>query len=56
MGAELLLLEASEPDEFDGAFAAMANERVKGLFVFGDPMLGVHRARLAPCIRGIFTR
>ena len=30
MGVELLLLEASEPDEFDGAFAAMANERVKG--------------------------
>ena len=47
LGVELLLLEASEPGEFDGAFAAMANERVKALFVFGDPMLGVHRARLA---------
>ena len=47
LGVELLLLEASEPGEFDGAFAAMANERVGALFVFGDPMLGVHRARLA---------
>ena len=25
----------------------MANRRVGALFIFGDPMLGVHRARLA---------
>ena len=47
LGVELLLLEASGPGEFDRAFAAMANERVGALFIFGDPMLGVHRARLA---------
>ncbi len=47
LGVELLLLDASGPGEFDGAFAAMAKERVGALFVFGDPMLGVHRARLA---------
>jgi putative ABC transport system substrate-binding protein len=47
LGVELLLLEASGPGEFDRAFAAMASERVGALFVFGDPMFGVHRARLA---------
>jgi putative tryptophan/tyrosine transport system substrate-binding protein len=47
LGVELLLLEARGPDEFDGAFAAIAKERVGALFVFGDPMFGVHRARLA---------
>jgi putative ABC transport system substrate-binding protein len=47
LGIELLLVEARAPDEFEGAFAAMAKERVGALFVFGDPMFGVHRARLA---------
>ena len=47
LGVELLLLEASGPGEFDGAFATMAKERVGALFVFGDPMLGIHRTRLA---------
>jgi putative tryptophan/tyrosine transport system substrate-binding protein len=47
LGVELLLLEATGPGEFDRAFMTMANERVGALFVFGDPMLGVHRARLA---------
>ncbi len=47
LGVELLPLEVSGPGEFDGAFAMMANERVGALFVFGDPMFGVHRARLA---------
>ncbi len=46
-GVELLLLEARGPDEFDGAFAAMAKERMGALFVFGDPMFSVHRARVA---------
>src|SRR6266568_2665484 len=45
-GVDLLLLEVRGPDEFDGAFAAMAKERVEALFVFGDPMFSVHRARL----------
>jgi putative ABC transport system substrate-binding protein len=47
LGVELLLHDARGPDEFDGAFAAMAKERVGALFVFGDPMFGIHRARLA---------
>jgi putative tryptophan/tyrosine transport system substrate-binding protein len=47
LGVEVSFLEASGPGDFDGAFAALADQRVGALFVFGDPMLGVHRARLA---------
>jgi putative ABC transport system substrate-binding protein len=47
LGLELLFVDARGPDEFDGAFAAMIKERVGALFVFGDPMFSVHRARLA---------
>jgi len=47
LGVRLSIQEVREPIEFDSAFAAMANEGVGALFIFGDPMLGVHRARLA---------
>ena len=47
LGVDLQLLEAREPDEFDGAFAAMAKERVEALFVVPDSMSLLHRARLA---------
>ena len=33
LGVQLQLLEARDPDEFDGAFAAMARERVGALLV-----------------------
>ena len=44
---QLQLLEAHGPTEFDGAFAAMAKERVGALLVVGDSMFSLHRARLA---------
>jgi putative ABC transport system substrate-binding protein len=44
---ELQLLEARGPDEFDGAFAAMAKERVGALVVIADPVFNIHRTRLA---------
>jgi putative ABC transport system substrate-binding protein len=47
LGVEILLLEAGGPEDFDRAFAAMSKERVQALFVFGDPLLSVHRERLA---------
>ncbi len=47
LGVELQLLEARGPDEFDGAFAAMAKERVGALLVVLDPMFNLHRTRLA---------
>ena len=47
LGVQLQLLEARDPKEFDGAFAAMAKERVGALLVLSDVMLNFHRTRLA---------
>jgi len=47
LGVQLQLLEAQGPNEFDGAFAAMATERVGALLVMSDSMLNSHRTRLA---------
>ena len=46
-GVQLQLLEARGPNEFDGAFAAMAKERVGALLLLADSTLVVHRTRLA---------
>ncbi len=42
-----LLLEARGPNGFDGAFAAMAKERVGALLVVADSIFILHRTRLA---------
>jgi putative ABC transport system substrate-binding protein len=47
LGVRLQLLEARGPNEFDGAFAAMARERVEALLVVSDSIFNAHRARLA---------
>ena len=47
LGLPLLLVEARGSGDFDGAFAAMAKERVGALFVVTDPAFIPHRARLA---------
>jgi len=47
LGVQLQLLEAREPNQFDGAFAAMAKERVDALLVVADGMFMLHRTRLA---------
>jgi putative ABC transport system substrate-binding protein len=47
LGVLLQLLEAQGPNEFDGAFAAMAKERVGALLVLSDAMLNSHATRLA---------
>ena len=44
---QLQFLEARGPNEFDGAFAAMARERVGALLVLSDAVLNSHRTRLA---------
>ncbi|MBR0908070.1 ABC transporter substrate-binding protein [Bradyrhizobium liaoningense] len=46
LGVQLQLLEARGPNEFDGAFAAMAEERVEALLVLSDVIFNDHRARL----------
>ena len=47
LGVQLQFLEARGPNEFDGAFAAMAKERVGALLVLSDAIFGSHRTRLA---------
>ncbi len=46
LGLQLRLLDARGPNDFDGAFAAMAQERVGALLVVTDPAFIPHRARL----------
>ncbi len=47
LGVQLQLLEVRGPNEFDGAFAAMATERVGALLVVADSMFNLHRTQLA---------
>ena len=47
MRVELLFLETSAPNQFDGAFAAMTKERVDALFVVADSLFNLHRTSLA---------
>jgi len=47
LGVQLQVLEARSLNEFDGAFAAMAKERVGALLVLTDGMFILHRTRLA---------
>src|SRR5215813_13782929 len=46
LGVHLQLLGARGPNEFDGAFAAMAKERVGALLVLSDAIFGYHQTRL----------
>jgi putative tryptophan/tyrosine transport system substrate-binding protein len=46
LGLELQLLETRGPEEFDSAFAAMAEERADALLVLADGIFALHRARL----------
>jgi len=47
LGMQLQVLEVHEPSDFDAAFEAMVKKRAGALFVSGDAMFFVHRARLA---------
>jgi putative ABC transport system substrate-binding protein len=47
LGVQLQFLEARGPNEFDGAFAAMAKEHAGALLVLTDPVFSLHRTRLA---------
>src|SRR5262245_43373618 len=47
LGVQLQLLEARGPNEFDGAFAAMAKERAGAILVLSDAIFSSHRTRLA---------
>jgi putative ABC transport system substrate-binding protein len=46
-GVQLQVLEIRAPDAFDSAFQAMVAERAQAVLVLADPMMFVHRQRLA---------
>ena len=50
LGVQLQLLEASGPNEFDGAFAAMAKERAGALLLVADSLFITYRTRLAALV------
>jgi putative ABC transport system substrate-binding protein len=43
---EPLIIEVRRPEEFETAFAMIAAKQAEAVFVVGDPMYGVHQARL----------
>lgn len=47
LGVQLQVLEARDPDQFEPAFAAMAQGRANALFMVSDSMFWQHRRRLA---------
>jgi putative ABC transport system substrate-binding protein len=47
LGVQLRLLEARGPNDLDGAFAAMAKQRVQAVLVVAEALFVEHRARLA---------
>jgi putative tryptophan/tyrosine transport system substrate-binding protein len=47
LGVQLLMAPAQTVDDFEGAFATMARERVGGFFVAAGPLTVSHRVRLA---------
>jgi putative tryptophan/tyrosine transport system substrate-binding protein len=47
LGVELQRLEVRSPEGLEGAFDAAVNERAQALIVFVDPMLIIHRRRIA---------
>ena len=46
LSVRLQLLEARGPNEFDGAFAAMARKRAEAVYIVLDPFFGIHRSQL----------
>jgi len=40
-------LQARDPEEIDGAFAAIVTERTRALQVLGDPVFNTHRKQIA---------
>jgi putative ABC transport system substrate-binding protein len=47
LGIQLQPLKIVTPEELEGAFRLAVNERAAAVAVLGDPMLGVHGARIA---------
>jgi putative tryptophan/tyrosine transport system substrate-binding protein len=51
LGAQIVVLEARDPDEFDAAFESMASQRVEAVVVLADSTFYVQRLRLGELVR-----
>src|SRR5262245_4980856 len=47
LGVTLQSVEIRGPGDFDSAFAAMISERAEGLVMFSDPLIVLHKRRIA---------
>jgi putative ABC transport system substrate-binding protein len=52
LGASLIALEASRPQEIERAFALLRAERADALMTIGDPMFGTHRKKIVDLVSG----
>jgi putative ABC transport system substrate-binding protein len=46
LGVELVVVEASKPDQYEAAFEAALNQGAKAIFVMPDPLTFIHSAKI----------
>jgi putative ABC transport system substrate-binding protein len=46
LGVELIVVEASKPDQLDTAFETAHTQRAEAIHVFGDPLIFIHSAKV----------
>ena len=46
LGLELVVVEASKPDQFEAAFEAARKGNAEAIHVFGDPLIFIHSAKV----------
>src|SRR5262249_26342125 len=47
LGVELVIVEASTPDQFETAFDAARKQGAEAIHVLGDPLIFIHSAKVA---------
>jgi putative ABC transport system substrate-binding protein len=47
LGVELIVVEASKPDQYEAAFEAARNQGAEGIFVMPDPLTFIHSAKIS---------
>jgi putative tryptophan/tyrosine transport system substrate-binding protein len=46
LGVEVIVVEASKPDQLETAFETAHTQGAEAIYVFGDPLLGIHSAKV----------
>ena len=47
LGVELVVVEATKPDQYEAAFEAARNQGAEAIFVMGDPLTFIHSAKIS---------